>query len=508
MEENQEAERPEYSAVTDAEGRFTIEDVKAGAYRVRYDHAGFVDAEKRHHGSGMLLSVEAGQEAKDLLFHMAPTAVITGKITDIDGDPIPNVSVAALPPHFSRNRISTAVGEGSTNDLGEYRISDLAPDRYMIVAQGPSYLARPAQSAKPAEKTLVYGTTYYPGTTEKNHAVSLDVHAGDEMPANITLGLVHLFHVRGEVKNLPPVRNDEVNIVLRPLDEEFMGNAPSGQVDHEGRFDMGGVLPGSYRILLVLGASLHPSVMRGDQTVQVTSADVEGLRISSVPNGQVRGRFRLDNGEKIDWSELEVSLYSRLQVTSWPGGGGGASLDAFYWDQQPAHAALKSDGSFEMTSVPPDTYRVSVWSMSNAFNPYFVKAVRLGGKDVIDSGFSVGDAAYSLDITIGANGATVEGFVVDDKGPASDVLVCLVPGDEQRQRRDLYHSTFTDTRGHFRVAGLNPGEFLLFAVDQDVAYPDLLDPEFIRKHDSSGETVELKEGEVKSIQLKLTPSGD
>src|SRR5271169_560265 len=49
----------EVVAVTDADGRFKIEDLKPGAYRVGYDHPGFVDAERRHHGNRMLLSLEA-----------------------------------------------------------------------------------------------------------------------------------------------------------------------------------------------------------------------------------------------------------------------------------------------------------------------------------------------------------------------------------------------------------------------------------------------------------------
>jgi 5-hydroxyisourate hydrolase-like protein (transthyretin family) len=205
----QQGDSADLVAVTDADGHFMIEDVKPGAYRVGYDRSGFVDAEKRHHGSGMLLSLEAGQEIKDLLFHMAPAAVITGKVTDIDGDPAPGVSVAALPPHFWLDRERMAGGWGVTNDLGEYRISDLAPNRYTIVAQPTSRLPRPTQSAKAAEKNgLVYVATYYPGTSERSHAVSVDLHAGDQVPVNITLGVARLFHVRGQIANLPVEARD------------------------------------------------------------------------------------------------------------------------------------------------------------------------------------------------------------------------------------------------------------------------------------------------------------
>jgi len=503
----QQGDSADLVAVTDADGHFMIEDVKPGAYRVGYDRSGFVDAEKRHHGSGVLLSLEAGQEIKDLLFHMAPAAVITGKVTDIDGDPAPGVSVAALPPHFWLDRERMAGGWGVTNDLGEYRISDLAPNRYTIVAQPPSRLPRPTQSAKAPEKnSLVYVATYYPGTSDRSHALSVDLHAGDEVPVNITLGVARLFHVRGQIANLPVEARDGANIVLRPVDEGFTREVSPWPVDNEGKFDISRVFPGSYSVLLISGTYLHPSVMRGDQTVEVTSADVEGLRISPVPNGQVRGRFRMDNGEKIDWSETEVNLYSSLHDKLWRGGAVDISMEALWWDDRPAHGELKKDGSFEIKDVPPDTYRLSVGSLGKVLDGCFVKAVKLGERDVTDSGFNVAGTSNSLDVVVGANGATVEGFVTDNKDkPASNVYVVIVPSDEGSQRRDLYDRTTTDYRGHFSLTGLNPGKFLLFAADEDPYQTDLLDPEFIHAHESLGKSFQLKEGEHQSVILKLAP---
>ncbi len=497
-------------AVTDADGHFKIEEVKPGTYRVGYDRSGFVDAEKRHHGNRMLLSLEAGQEIKDLVFHMAPAAVITGKVTDIDGDPAQWVSVAALPPHFWQDREPIAGGSAVTNDLGEYRISDLAPNHYTIVAQPPARQPRPAQSAKAADKNgLVYVATYYPGTSERSHALSLDLHAGYEVPVNITLAVARLFHVRGQVLNLPAEAREDTNIVLRPLGEDFTREVSPWPVDNEGKFDISGVFPGSYSVLLISGTYRHPSVMCGDQTVEVTAADVEGLRISPVHNGQVRGRFRMDNGDKIDWSQTEVNLYSSLQDKRWRGGAVDISVQAIWWDDQPAHAEVSKDGSFEINDVPPATYRLSVESLGKALDACFVKTVKLGGRDVTDSGFGVAGASYSLDVMVGANGATVEGFVMDSNDkPASDVYAVIAPSADGSQRRDLYHMTTTDYRGHFSLTGLNPGEFLLFAVDADPDQIDSLDPEFIHAHEALGKSVQLKEGEHQSVELKLAPPGN
>src|SRR5579864_2527533 len=497
-------------AITDANGHFRIEDVIPGAYRVGYDHPGFVDAEKRHHGNGMLLSLAAGQEIKDLIFHMLPAAVITGKVTDIDGDPVTRVSIAALPPHFWQDREPTASGWGVTNDLGEYRISDLAPNRYTIVADPPSRLARPAQPAKATEKNvLVYVATYYPGTSERSRALSLDLHAGDEVPVNITLGVAQPFHVRGQVTNLPVEAQEGADIVLRPLEEDFTQTVRPWPIDKEGKFDASGVFPGAYSVLLISGSYQHPSVMRGDHVVQVTSADIEGLRISPIPNGQVRGRFRMDNGGKMDWSQTEVELLSLFPGKPWRGGAVDISMEALWWDDRPAHAELKKDGSFEIKDVPPDTYLLSMRSRGKVLDGYFVKAVKLGEEDVGDAGFSVAGGSYSLDVVVGANGATVDGFVRDDEDKsASDVYVFIAPSGEASPRRDLYQFTRTDNRGHFSLTGLNPGEFVLFAADEDPDQTNLMDPQFIHTHQSLGKSLQLKEGEHQSVELKLAPSGN
>ena len=68
-----------YSAVTDAEGYFKIEDVKPGRYSILLERAGFVDADKRG-GRKKSLVLEPGREIKDLVLRMHAAAVVTGRI--------------------------------------------------------------------------------------------------------------------------------------------------------------------------------------------------------------------------------------------------------------------------------------------------------------------------------------------------------------------------------------------------------------------------------------------
>jgi hypothetical protein len=187
----------------------------------------------------------------------------------------------------------------------------------------------------------------------------------------------------------------------------------------------------------------------------------------------------------------------------------GNGFEALYWDERPAHGEVSSGGSFEMKDVPGDTYRL--WTPSARVLPdYFVKAVTLGGKDIIDSGFTVGGATYSLDVVVSAKGATVDGIVLNDKDePASDVRVVAIPDVTRRPRRDLYQLATTDYRGRFGLHGLPPGEYRIFALDDDdLGYGEITDSEFLRAHESSGKAIKLEESEHKSMALTLEPSGD
>jgi hypothetical protein len=58
------------------------------------EHPGFVQSASGKQPASILL--QPGQGTTDLVFYMQPAAVITGKVTDLDGDPMSNVGINAL----------------------------------------------------------------------------------------------------------------------------------------------------------------------------------------------------------------------------------------------------------------------------------------------------------------------------------------------------------------------------------------------------------------------------
>jgi Carboxypeptidase regulatory-like domain len=314
------------------------------------------------------------------------------------------------------------------------------------------------------------------------------------MPINFGLVKTRAFRVRGTVVKLPPGNLAEVMLRSRG---DAGTQMDSKTVGTDGTFEFQAVLPGSYTLtLLVVSVPAMQMAHSSPTVIEVSNSDVDGVRLEPVLRGQVaglvRGRFRMDKGQKIDWSQLMVVLSSDREVDSEVGQG-----------NRPTFAQVKNDGSFEIKDVPGGTYGVIVASGGQALRDYITKSVNLDGQDVADSGFTVSGATYALDIVVSAQGATIEGTVLDSKDHAVPyATVACVPG--HRKRKDFYQQDTTDQQGRFSLRGLNPGEYTLFAWEDQP--DDYHDPEFLKSNEARGQRVRLDEGDRKSISLKVIPS--
>jgi hypothetical protein len=509
--ENQ-AEGGDYTAISSPDGSFHIEGIVPGRYRLFVERTGFLEVDKhRNQSDGRVLTLTAGQELKDLRIRLQAAAVVRGRVTDEDGEPMPNAQVAVLRQTFTSGHSHwEQAGAERTNDLGEYRVAGLpAGNYYVSVAPPPDFKSliegagaaamADANSASAPEKpaSTSYQTTYYPGTADRSQAAPIQVHAGDEFPVNFSMTPSPSLSIRGSVVNLP-ARTSAV-IMLQSHDFNLVLNG--AEMHKDGSFVIRNVAPGAYTILATVENSTVPMMAR--QSLQVVGNSVDGLRLAPQPGGWIHGRLRLESKGNIghfDPSQLFLALH--------PADGDEETLNMFL-----AGAAFNSlihvsdNGNFEWKGVPPGNYYVELAGDSGANTDWYLKSVNAGGRDS-DSSISVSGGAVALDLVASSNGALVDGVVTDQKGqPVTNAVIVAVPEARLRGRVDRYRKTVSDQSGHFTLHGISPGNYTLLAwesVDGDAYY----NPDFLKTYEAQGSAVRLADGERKSLQLQAIPAAE
>jgi hypothetical protein len=514
--ENQ-AEGGDYTAVSGPDGGFRIEGIVPGRYHLFAERTGLLEVDKHHaRADGRVLTLAAGQEVKDLRIRLQAAAVVRGRVTDEDGDPLPNAQVAVLRQTFASGHSRwEQAGAERTNDLGEYRVAGLAAGNYYVSVSPPPDFKSLIEGAGVAADTrkggapdnsaaTSYQTTYYPGTADRSQASPVQLHAGDDFPVNFSLTPGPSLSIRGSVVNLPP-RSSAV-IMLQSRDFSLVLNGAEMHAD--GSFVIRDVAPGAYTILATVENAPVPMMAR--QALQVVSNSVEDLRLSPQPGGWIHGRLRLEgkSGGRFDPTQIFLTLRSA--------DGDDEALSEFTMGNGFSHLAhVAADGAFEWKGVPPGTYYVQFAGDGSApYSPiggnpdWYLKSVAAGGRDVGDAGISVNGGAAVLDLVASANGGVVEGVVADSKGePVANAVVVAVPEMRLRARAERYRKTVSDQSGRFTLHGVVPGEYTVLtweSVEGEAYY----NPEFLKNYEGQGSGMRVSEGERKSVQVNVIPESD
>lgn len=493
-----------YAATTDAEGKFRIDKVEPGQYRIMAERQGFVRAEygaRMNSMMGTTIRVSPGQELREMNINLAPQAVITGRVFDEEGEPLARVQIQVLRRRYFRGKQQLMPsGMSQTNDTGEFRVAELPPGRYWLSA---SYRTRmmmmfgeaPARNTadKPEEE---YVTTYFPGTAEQSSARPIDVTAGQEVPgADIRMHKARVFRIRGKVVGgAQGPRNIQVMALPRESSGFFMFGGGRGLVKEDGSFEIGGVQSGSYYVTAM--SSQGPSSTLGKTPVEVTRDNVENVAIVLGGGVALNGGIRVDGDvEALEKAQGKKINYSTVRVQLSP-------MEGMPFNTPGVQA--KEDGSFTIENVGPDKYRIMVF---NAPQGTWLKSIRAGDQEVLDKGMDLSAGAPGpIQVTLGLGTGGVSGSVEDsNQKPASGSMVTLLPDPMKEDRNDLYRVTTTDQTGQFTMSGIPPGEYKVFAWE-DVDPGSYMDPELLKQHESKAAKVTVKENSQQSVSLAQIPA--
>ena len=500
--ENQE-EGGNYTATSDQQGHFKVTGIRPGRYYQFVERTGYLEVDEKHrHFGGATLSFDAGQEVKDQLLRMLPAAIITGRVIDEEGDPMPDVRIWVGRKRASGGFKLDSTGSAQTNDVGEYRIGGLFPGKYFVVATPvpnfQSFVQAKKNPSDPPDPSadLSYVATFYPNATSRAGAAPIELHAGDDMPVDFSLTRIHTIRIRGLVDGLES--GTKAVVAVRAKDANSILNGT--ETGKDGRFEIPHVAPGQY----VLTATTEGDQPRTAQrTIEVSESNLDDMRLAPQRLATVRGQVHFPRSIRSALSSFMISL-NNLNEDDPDTGIVLLGQDDSLGSSGPVR--LKPDGSFEVKNVPSGRYDVEVLSDHKGQNDTFVESVFAGTKDVTDAGLNVAGGTLSLEITVSSGAGVVDGTVTNDKGEAiPNATVVAVPDAKFRRHPDRYSRVGTDQSGHFTMHGVRPGEYKLLAWET-LADDEYLDPEFVAPVENQASAVKIERAAHQSVSLKLIPA--
>jgi hypothetical protein len=171
-----------WDAVSDANGKFTLNNIPAGRHTLNIQADGYYAAVTGNSPTGPLVSmpVTAGQT---VTVSMVRGGVISGKVVDTAGRPLIAAEVAAFKINEGTNRSVSnfePVASRITDDRGEYRLFWLAPGEYFIAAvPRPQIDMTAARTGAPVAIQTI--PTFFPNAAEVSGATKVAVKSGEEV---------------------------------------------------------------------------------------------------------------------------------------------------------------------------------------------------------------------------------------------------------------------------------------------------------------------------------------
>jgi protocatechuate 3,4-dioxygenase beta subunit len=309
------------STTSDAEGRFRLSGLAAGRYQVGAHKMGYAPSAEM----SLTRLVDVGQDdaLENVVVELARGGSVAGHVLDASGRAMEGIQVMALLKRLKTPPASTGaaaggppalmpVGGGTTTSAGEFEITGLPPGEYVVAARPEEQ--RRGERRVSASDVLVL--TYYPAAHEPAAARVIEVEDNQKI-GDVAISLVAVpgFRVSGTIVDSAggPVpyagvmmksKTGSDQIVDLMADPFRMENA-----DETGRFNIEGVTPGTYELVVMTGGGGTGTFSRsfaidlrdgtpravpddapeppepGAVVVTVIASDVTNVKLTTAPGG-------------------------------------------------------------------------------------------------------------------------------------------------------------------------------------------------------------------------------
>jgi hypothetical protein len=320
----------ELTSITDAEGRYVLEGVAAGFYRVSALLDGFGRFEAPRQSfmplpGSVVVGVADGDVRRGVDLALAPGGTITGRVTNAEQKPVKDGVMLAMLIDDGGGVSFNGSSEVRTSERGEYTIRNLPAGRYRVsVRWTDPEMLRAKAGADP-------DFTYFPGTRQAHEALSLTLPPGGTLRGiDIRLLPSELVRFSGYVLRSASEGRIEAHVLL----PNFALRTVSIAAD-DGAFEITHLKPGP---LTFWARAATPDGFEAAWTELDLGTDMTGSILPMMPTAEIRGRVVMNDGTpRPEGLQVAAHLVDR----------DGARLDILARDS----VDIAGDGTFHLRGV-------------------------------------------------------------------------------------------------------------------------------------------------------------
>jgi hypothetical protein len=482
--------------VTGEDGHFVFSHLAAGKYTLIAQRRGYLtQAFNQHEQFSSSIAVGPELDSSNLVFRLPSESVISGIVTDDQGDPVQNAQVTLFQNSLANGTRSTHRRSGTvSDDEGSYHFAHLPAGRYFIsvsaepwyaqpdlgqtiaslsdgVAVGASYSGPPAGIAganppppvpqPPSPLDVAYPLTFYSGATDAASATAINLEEGQKASADIVMHAERAMHIRVPINNAGQDQNFYAVLQERTFDSAVTNLQTRSVQVAPGILEIAGSVPGHYVMKINSWKDGQQQVMEQEGEVSDNGEiDTSG----ATANVTVNAVIQMDTpARSLEKSQLLLRNKKTNEFVS-------------------AQPNEKGEVEFK-TGVSPGTYEVFLQGTQDIF----IKNLSATGAKLVGRILEIKSSAVKLNLVAGQGRGVIHGVALRDGKPMAGAMVVLVPADPANNQV-LFRRDQSDSDGSFTLPAVVPGKYTVLAI-ADGWDLEWANPEVLKKYMAQGEAV-------------------
>ena len=438
-------------AKTDHEGRYRLTGAPPGAYHVLPLAPVYVLPDSHTYPPGRRVTLAAGETVGDVDFRLTRGGVITGRVTDADGQPVIGEIVHITPADASQSgRISYVAQRNVTDDRGVYRVYGIEPGRYRVS------VGQDAETSGGHGRGRYYWRTFYPDAAAASEARVVEVTSGGEATdIDIRLGRpVKTYTATGRFVGHDGRPAPGVKFAYGRVDRDggYPGGYESGlTTGARGEFRLDGLVPGRYSVFAATDEGATSEFYSDPFAFDLDESDVSGLEVKLRRGAAVSGVVQIEGAR--DRAPLvrllrQLRLYAQTET--------GAPGPPSY-----AQSPVADDGNFRLAGLRPGKLHLGLgWPQVPGL---VLSRIELNGV-ALREGFEVAEGAQVSGVRVVAlyGNSVVRGQINVTNGTletGTRLVVFAQRAGEDPRAGGYAKGAEADARGRFVMEGVAAGDY-------------------------------------------------